>query len=777
MYCKKCGKKLDYGDKFCSGCGTNITPDIISPDPIDKKEDNFVEKKMTFKDFERDEKESIGKKVEANFFIEDFDWDLDGFPEERDTSEEDLEFDWNPVLEEKNKKKEEPKPEPVKEDISIESFADIVETPTREEIEHTILELGLGSTARIDREDLEAEEEILEEQAEDGEFEDSEESSSDVSLFDELEYEDQQSEEQEEQIEQPELPEEPEDRAPAIGVDKFYTFNQKNEEFQALLDQEYERLRKRLREESEAEELLNRKYERLERARNTWTMGELEIVDNQEDQAAEAVEAADTDSMAEQAGEEENKYLNEAIKTLKEETVELPKNDEIQKIIDSYAEENIINNQDEQDEALESREADNEFVEEKTDEVKEAESAPEVEVAENPVEPEVEAETSVDEKAEEDGVVEVVQPAKSLVVDETEKKEEPSVTDKTIVLPPKEQREKIKDMKAVAVVDYGDIFDDDEEEEVPLTRKEKKALKKAEKEREREEKKRKREEEKARKAGKSVEGADKADDAKAGDAEVKDLDVLEDGEKLEIEGEGEETKKSSKAGLILLDILIVVLTLVVCCAAIMAFAPDSFLGEKIGTGVEKVKDAVGIGYDSKKASEPAEVPGNPVEKMIKNASKSNENIGRIVAAEALTFSPSGDYAIKEVMQSVPFVDSVWHTDSDGNAVNYGDSIVKTTVKYYSDLVTKMTKGSNDILSVVVADTDFYKNLEKTKALGEDKFAIDTLKIGEIRSLDNNYFVLVEVTEKKDGEESTVKQLVQLIAQDKEMKINNVVEVK
>ena len=29
MYCKKCGKLLDAGDKFCSNCGTRVAEDFI----------------------------------------------------------------------------------------------------------------------------------------------------------------------------------------------------------------------------------------------------------------------------------------------------------------------------------------------------------------------------------------------------------------------------------------------------------------------------------------------------------------------------------------------------------------------------------------------------------------------------------------------------------------------------------------------------------------------------------------------------------------------------
>ena len=78
--------------------------------------------------------------------------------------------------------------------------------------------------------------------------------------------------------------------SPRKSIDKFYTFNQKNEEFQALLDQEYERLRNRIREDSEAEAIIANKEEKLEQARATWSK---ETLEEPVEEAEETVEVAE----------------------------------------------------------------------------------------------------------------------------------------------------------------------------------------------------------------------------------------------------------------------------------------------------------------------------------------------------------------------------------------------------------------------------------------------------------------------------------------------------
>ena len=79
MYCKKCGKRLADGDKFCGNCGTKI----------DASEINIG--------FAEDE-----PKPKKNFDFGAFNWDLDGYPDEDKAKTEDVDFNWNTVLEERS---------------------------------------------------------------------------------------------------------------------------------------------------------------------------------------------------------------------------------------------------------------------------------------------------------------------------------------------------------------------------------------------------------------------------------------------------------------------------------------------------------------------------------------------------------------------------------------------------------------------------------------------------------------------------------------------------
>lgn len=267
MYCKKCGKRLADGDKFCGNCGTKI----------DASEINIG--------FAEDE-----PKPKKNFDFGAFNWDLDGYPDEDKAKTEDVDFNWNTVLEEKKRK-----------DIEEKSFTETIMTENElfdriqsednaKDASEISFNWELGSTTRVEKADrFESIIPKVEEKAE-------------------LEIPVEVSEEHEEVKDLVDI-----DEALAAGlaaassprrsIDKFYTFNQKNEEFQALLDQEYERLRNRIREDSEAEAIIANKEEKLEQARATWSK---EALEEPVEEAEETVEVTEeTEAPVEVAVESE----------------------------------------------------------------------------------------------------------------------------------------------------------------------------------------------------------------------------------------------------------------------------------------------------------------------------------------------------------------------------------------------------------------------------------------------------------------------------------------
>lgn len=246
MYCKKCGKKLADGDRFCGNCGTKIDVSDINI--------GFAEEET---------------KPKKNYEFGAFNWDLDGYPDEEKAKTEDVDFNWNTVLEEKKGKEIEEKS--FTETIMTENelFDRIGNENSAKDASELSFNWELGSTTRVDR--ANRFESIIPKSEEKTEF--------DVPV-----------EVSDEHDEAQDIVDVDEALAAGIAaassprksIDKFYTFNQKNEEFQALLDQEYERLRNRIREDSEAEAIIADKEEKLEQARATWSKEPLDEHNDEE---------------------------------------------------------------------------------------------------------------------------------------------------------------------------------------------------------------------------------------------------------------------------------------------------------------------------------------------------------------------------------------------------------------------------------------------------------------------------------------------------------------
>lgn len=378
MYCKKCGKRLADGDKFCGNCGTKI----------DVSEINIG--------FAEDE-----PKPKKNFDFGAFNWDLDGYPDEDKAKTEDVDFNWNTVLEEKKRK-----------DIEEKSFTETIMTENElfdriqsEDNAKDASELSfnweLGSTTRVEKADrFESIIPKVEEKAElDIPVEVSEDHEEVKDLVD---------------IDEALAAGIAAASSPRKSIDKFYTFNQKNEEFQALLDQEYERLRNRIREDSEAEAIIANKEEKLEQARATWSKEPLE----------EPVEEA-------------------------EETVEVTEETEVP--VEVAVESEVETTEVEEAEAEAVNDAEN--TEEAQDTEVETEEAPETEEADVETESEFEEVEETEEATDEDE--EAVQEA-----------EEPAIQEEACVVETQAQAEEVEKAEEP---EAEDTYDDNEEAEAEET--------------------------------------------------------------------------------------------------------------------------------------------------------------------------------------------------------------------------------------------------------------------------------------------------------------------
>ena len=429
MYCKKCGKKLADGDRFCGNCGTKIDVSDINI--------GFAEEET---------------KPKKNFEFGAFNWDLDGYPDEEKAKTEDVDFNWNTVLEEKKRKEIEEKSFTETIITENELFDKIRNENSAKDASELSFNWELGSTTRVDR--ANRFESIIPKSEEKTEL--------DVPV-----------EVSDEHDEAQDIVDVDEALAAGIAaassprksIDKFYTFNQKNEEFQALLDQEYERLRNRIREDSEAEAIIADKEEKLEQARATWSKEPLD--EHNEEEPEKLVETK------EEIGTHSEEFVETEV-----ETPEYESNDETDRLEDIEDTETEAETQSELDDASEEEAED--IVEETEESVTEDETAacePEEESVCEPDNDEAHDEdvcAAASIESESEDVVEiepenVVEAESEEIIDKSEElhaEEEFSNAPESGNPPSDEEKEKgekcgDEDSKA-AKLHYSDIFADDD---------------------------------------------------------------------------------------------------------------------------------------------------------------------------------------------------------------------------------------------------------------------------------------------------------------------------
>lgn len=436
MFCTNCGKKLYDGDKFCAHCGTKVRteepkvrqtqPQEIVFNPPFKVE---AERRTSeiFRGFASEEvkKEAPRKTEPANF-----DWNLDGFPGAAPKKTEEVNFNWDSVVERRNERRSEGRGIPVVDKIDIHSapaetaapqaevkrpereplFVELPEEPKAEEI--PVLILPDRNTAEVKTEPAASEEispapEEIPLQAD--VLQQKEPETDSVDTF--ISVEDLEKELFGEDYRGVEAMSD-DDRAKSTAqLEKFYTYNQKQEAFQELLDKEYERLKSM--EEERKPDAASLEY--------TWagTLFPAQTVKEEPKEAAKAEPATEV-PQAEYAAEvpattidftpirQENRLKNkaekeaepESVPAIKPEPEKEPVNEPVKEPVKEPAAELVL---EPAAEAAESAEEKSEPASAAGDTAPEAEPAPEAPVPEKSEEAAGEAGTPSSEEPEEGG--------------------------------------------------------------------------------------------------------------------------------------------------------------------------------------------------------------------------------------------------------------------------------------------------------------------------------------------------------------------------------------
>ena len=204
MFCTKCGKELHEGDRFCAYCGAEVraqrhskNDEIVFNPPFkieaQKKTEEILKAAEERKHTEKAKKETIS-----------FDWNLEGFPDAQPKKTEDVDFNWDSVLERRSRGVASVEPAVEKIELKFEAAHESAESGAVKKDENTD-----AASETTQPEDVLSVEELEKE------------------LFGDFERQEAQ----------------PERKRETNPDARFFTFNQKNDAFQELVEKEKERVR------------------------------------------------------------------------------------------------------------------------------------------------------------------------------------------------------------------------------------------------------------------------------------------------------------------------------------------------------------------------------------------------------------------------------------------------------------------------------------------------------------------------------------------------------
>lgn len=249
--------------------------------------------------------------------------------------------------------------------------------------------------------------------------------------------------------------------------------------------------------------------------------------------------------------------------------------------------------------------------------------------------------------------------------------------------------------------------------------------------------------------------------------------------------ENRSSRKKHRAGQIVLIIIAIILVFEIAILSIRFFAPDSSASRMINETQTKVINVVtdwfhGInglisgndsnqdteqdsdvksGEEEQPDSETPAVPEAPKPDPVPMADKAalvatqlhkNANIKRVANNDSLVFDSSKDYGIADLNQSKSIENNIW-MEKDGQTVYYDQSIVGTIIAFDSQWIDYVNSGNKAVLSLLKKDSPAYKKAVGFTKVGKIKEIFNVLEIGEIRQGSDGFYVWVheeiEITEK------------------------------
>ena len=165
--------------------------------------------------------------------------------------------------------------------------------------------------------------------------------------------------------------------------------------------------------------------------------------------------------------------------------------------------------------------------------------------------------------------------------------------------------------------------------------------------------------------------------------------------------------------------------------------------------------------------------------LIKAAAADNKNIKSVVANPDLAFKSGKDYGSSDLNHSSVLADNVWMTTKTGETLLYDKELVATLIAFDSQWIDYVNGGSDSVIDLTKKGSRAYENAVNYSKVGKVKETFNVLQIGEIRKGSEGYYIWAyeEITKVENGATSTSRYhyIYYLEPVDGEMKVVNYIQ--
>lgn len=224
-------------------------------------------------------------------------------------------------------------------------------------------------------------------------------------------------------------------------------------------------------------------------------------------------------------------------------------------------------------------------------------------------------------------------------------------------------------------------------------------------------------------------------------------------------------KKKSAAGTIFRVLLALVLVAAVALALLLTVGKDTVPGQYVNNFIITLRGSAG-GTSTGGTQQAVPLGNTEQEKAIAANASRCTSIEQVVYDPDLVFADGVDYRVEGLAGALPFEDDIWYIDEETEVVHFLPEIIGTTMQYYSLLQDKKNNDDNTVLDMITPHSRLMTNVSAIRSDPIVKRTATELRIGEIRRLNDDIYVLVRLSETTNDEnpDTAVTQTVHLVVE-------------